>query len=328
MKTFAFRAWLSLVVILGFSQGQSARADDYSAWQYHADVTVQPQADPTFDAVYADFTHLLKSAFQKTGRLDENSIRVAPLHKDGPGAARAFRFVKAKDYDALANAAGTLIFAVAASPEIATAHYRVYFDIEANGEKPIFQTSIEVPLTANMVWNPGFEILPKDYKGANRYTNKGTNLPVGWWGNLKNSGLTENLATAAHSGNQALGFKAPAGRKNVSISSAPSPPALRVVPGQSYLVSFWVKGEDLTSKNPLTSTIYWYDKTGKYLKRTNIDTPARKSPDFDWTKSETILSAPAGAHFGSLFVGTYSQTGLLMLDDLVLRVAVPPLLGN
>lgn len=281
MKKITLILFIGIFAIIGMFQTQTASAEDWSAWHYQADVTVQPQADDSFDAVYADFTHLLKSTFHTSGTLDENSIRVVSLKDGQPDAPVSYRFVKASDFDATSNAAGTLVFDVTATADVAPAQYRVYFDTKANGAKAAFQNSEEVPGSANMIWNSSFEILSQDYKGTNRYANAGGNMPRGWWGNLRNSGFTTNEATTAHSGQHAFGIVTPKDKTHVSISTAPSPPALRVVPGQSYLFSFWVKGENLTSKNPVTSSIYWYDETGKYLSRTNINTSVDNSADFD-----------------------------------------------
>jgi hypothetical protein len=303
-----------------------AKADDFTQWHYYADATVLPQADETYDSVYADFTHLLKSTFHSSGVLDENSIRVVPLQNGEAGAPVNYRFVKAVDYDAATNAAGTLVFQVAATADSADAQYRVYFDTKSNGAKPPFANSADVPQMANMIWNGGFEILSQDYKGANKYANTGANMPRGWWGNLHNSGISNNAATSAHSGQHALGLVTPKDARHVSISTAPSPPGLRVEPGQNYAFSFWVKGEQLTSPNPLTASIYWYDKTGKFLSRASFDTAAGETDSFDWTYNEALIQAPGDAYFGTMYIGTYSTTGLLSVDDVNAHIAVPPLL--
>jgi hypothetical protein len=298
-----------------------AHAQNWDQWPYHIDITVQTQADDSFDAVYADFTHLLKSTFHQPGTLDENSIRVAPLQNGRAGAPVSYRFIKDAQYDAAANAAGTLIFSVAGSADKEAA-YRVYFDIAANGHKPAFSNSVDVPDTANMIWNSSFEILSQNYTGQNRYANAGQNMPRGWWGNLRS--IPNNLATSAHSGEHALGFVAVEG-KNESISTAPSPPALRVVPGQNYTFSFWIKGEKLTSKYPVHASVYWYDENQKYFSKTAIP----NLPDggsFDWTKIQSIFTAPDNAYFGTMYIGTYSATGILTVDDVNIHISVPPLL--
>lgn len=303
-----------------------ARADDFTQWHYYADATVLPQADDTYDSVYADFTHLLESTFHTSGVLDENSIRVVPLQNGAPGAPVNYRFVKAADYDAANNAAGTLVFQVAATADFADAQYRVYFDTKSNGAKTAFANSDDVPQMANMIWNNGFEILSQDYKGANKYANTGENMPRGWWGNLHNMGISNNAATSAHSGQHAMAIAVKTDKKNVAISTSPSPPALRVEPGQNYAFSFWVKGEQLTSPNPLTTSIYWYDKTGKFLLRTSFDSAAGETDSFDWTYNEALVQAPGDAYFGTMYIGTYSTTGLLSVDDVNAHIAVPPLL--
>lgn len=330
MTTFQKMVKLGIVLICFCSLlglfSQSAKAEDFTQWHYHADVTVLPQADDTYDAVYADFTHLFKSTFHQSGTLDENSIRVVSLQNGQPGAPVNYRFVKAADFDAATNAAGTLIFEVAATVDSANTQYRVYFDTKVNGAKPAFQNSDDVPQTVNMIWNSSFEILSQDYKGANRYANVGENMPRGWWGNLHNSGITSNLATSTHSGQHAFGLVTPKDKTHVSISTAPSPPALRLEPGQSYLFSFWIKGENLTSRNPVTASIYWYDKDGKNIGHTNIPADTGDPGNFDWSEIKLYVSAPDNAYFGSMYIGTYSQTGLLTVDDVNVHVAVPPLL--
>src|SRR5690606_31831082 len=142
--------------------------------------------------------------------------------------------IKDNGYDATDNAAGTIVFQVGSTPEPQAMQYRVFFDIQKNGPKPEWKNEIEVPEVANMIWNGGFEILSEGYTGPNRYFNLGANLPRGWWGNLKNAGILENAATSARSGKRAIGFKVPEGKTNLSVSSAPTPPGIRVVPGQSY----------------------------------------------------------------------------------------------
>jgi len=303
-----------------------ASAQEWRQWHYHADITVLPQADKTYDAVYVDFTHLLKSTFHTSGTLDENSIRVVPLQNGQPGAPVNYRFVKAADFNAATNAAGNLIFEVAGTKDPLNADYRVYFDTTANGTKPAFQNPADIPETANMIWNSSFEILSAEYKGDNRYANAGENMPRGWWGNLHNSGILENKTTSAHSGEHAVAFVTPADKKHIAISTAPSPPAVRVQPGQNYAFSFWAKGQGLSSANPFTASIYWYDKDGKYTARTNITTAAAGMSDFDWTKTEIYATAPDNAYFGTMYLGTYSQTGLLTVDDVCIRIAVPALL--
>jgi hypothetical protein len=320
----------SLVVIavlcLWSAIAQRAIADNFSLWHYHADTIVHPQADDSYDSVYADFTHLLKSTFHTSGILDENSIRVVPLQNGQPGAPVNYHFVKAADFDAATNAAGTLIFEVAATADSTNTQYRVYFDTKADGAKPAFQNSEDVPQAANMIWNSSFEILSANYKGKNRYANSGENMPRGWWGNLRNSGILENKATSAHSGEHAVAFVTPADKKHIALSTAPSPPAVRVEPGQNYAFSFWAKGLGLSSAHPFTASIYWYDKDGKYTARTNITTDAAGMSDFDWTKTEVYTTAPDNAYFGTMYLGTYSQTGLLTVDDVCIRIAVPALL--
>lgn len=301
-------------------------AENWSDWHYHVDASVHPQADDSYDAVYADFTHLLKSNFHSTGTLDENSIRVVLLKAGQPSTPVAYRFVKDTAYQATDNAAGTLIFAVAASKEPATVDYRVYFDTKANGTKPAFQNSDDVPEVANMIWNNSFEILSKDYKGPNRYGFAGENMPQGWWGNLRNSGILANQATSAHSGQHAFSIVTPADKSHISFSTTPSPPALRLVPGRSYAFSFWAKGEQLSSSNPLTASIYWYDQDEKFTTRSSINTELSHTNDFDWTETELYITAPDDAYFGTMYLGTYSKTGLLTVDDISIRLAVPPLL--
>lgn len=302
----------------------TAHAQDWNQWHYHIDVTVAPQADDSFAAVYADFTHLLQSTFHQPGALDENSIRVAPLQNGRPEMPVSYQFVEADDYDATANAAGTLVFAVKGAVDN-TANYRIYFDTTANGAKPAFQYSEDVTASANMIWNGSFEILSQDYRGANRYANSGENMPRGWWGNLKNIGIVENNAATPHNGKHAIGLVAPQ-NSHVSIVAAPSPPALRVQPGENYLFSFWIKGENLTGRYPTHASVYWKDKAGKLVQRVNVDTGVGKAADYDWTHVSVYLSAPDNATYAGLYIGTYSATGLLTVDDLVVRAAVPPLL--
>ena len=290
-----------------------ARAQAWSAWHYHVDITVQPQADDSVDAVYADFTHLLKSTFHASGTLDENSIRVAALQNGQPQATVAFRFIKAKDYDAAGNAAGTLLFAVQGSTNTA-ASYRIYFDTIPNGPKAAVHDTTAIPITANMVWNGDFEILAT-----------GSKLPRGWWGNLKNAGITENKATTAHSGKHAMGIVAPA-QKHVSLMAAPTPPGLRVQPRQNYLFAFWIKGKNLSGAYPTHASVYWKDADGKLIQRVNLKTGVSKTATYDWTPVTAYLTAPDHAAYAGLYIGTYSETGLLTIDDIEVRIAVPPLL--
>lgn len=302
----------------------NAHAQSWNDWHYHADISVLPQADDTFSAVYADFTHLLKSTFNQTATLDENSIRIVPLQDGNPTEPVAYRFEKVDDYNAATNAAGTLIFLVSGTKDDAAVTYRVYFDTAA---KPALQNAADVPKEANMVWNGGFEILSQGYSGANRYDNAGNNMPRGWWGNLRNRNFTENKAVAAHSGRLAMGFVAPQDA-NMFIAIAPSPPGIRVQPQENYLFSFWIKGENLSSDHPTLATIRWLDKGSKQIERVTLNTRLGKSANYDWTQVSAYLPAPDNATFVSMSIGTYSKTGLMTVDDVVIRIAVPPSLGR
>lgn len=308
---------------------QRAAAQDFGQWHFYADTTVLPQADDSFEAAYADFSRLLERDLKQAGTaLDENSIRVAPLVDGKAGAPVPVRFVKGEDYDATGNAAGTVVFLVAGAREPAEQTYRVFFDTQKNGPKPEWKSEVEVPVAANMIWNGGFEILSEGYTGPNPNFNTGANMPRGWWGNLRNSKLLENAATSAHSGRHALGFVTPAGSTNVGISAAPSPPGIRVVPGQAYQFSFWVKGEGLTSAHPIYGYVYWYDKDKKFLNRTALGNLPGKAAQFDWTPGEATMTTPADAHYGAVLIGTYSPTGLLTVDDFAARIPVPAPLAN
>jgi hypothetical protein len=301
-------------------------AEDLKSWHFYVDTTVQPQADDSFASVYADFTRLLTRDLKQEGAaLDENSIRVAPLADGKPGAFVPARFVKEDGFDAAKKAIGTIVFFVAGTKEAGEQTYRVFFDTQKNGSKAEWKNEVAVPEAANMIWNGSFEILSEGYSGANRYKNAGAKMPAGWWGNLKNSGILENPATEAHSGNNALAFVAPEEGKNRGISATPSPPGIRVVPGENYVFSFWARGAGLTpSRIMLVSSVYWYDKDGKYQDRTRVaDLPVNVA-DFPWTKGEISLPAPTDAHFAALRISTYSPTGLITIDDLEARPAVPP----
>lgn len=328
MKNMMMRVsrWLVIVVVVCIwnAAAQYAVADDFSAWHFYADTTVQPQADASFASVYADFSRLLERDLkQKDAALDENSIRVAPLKDGKVGDAVPFRFVKDDGYNATDNAAGTVVFQVGSTPKAEEATYRVFFDTQKSGPKPEWKSETEVPETANMIWNSSFEILSEGYTGPNIYTNAGTKTPRGWWGNLKNSKILENAATSAHSGQHSLGFVVPEGGTNTSISSAPTPTGIRVIPGQAYLFSVWVKGDGLTSKYPIYGYIYWYDKDQKYMTRETLTTLSGKVGQFDWTSAEATMTAPADAYFSAITIGTYSTTGLLTVDDFAVRISVP-----
>jgi hypothetical protein len=317
-----------LALCAAVNSARAAEDEDVENWHFYADTIVHPQADDSFAAVYADFSRLLtRDLKQENAALDENSIRVAPLEDGKPGAFVPVRFVKEDGFDAAKKAIGTIVFQVAETKEPGEQTYRVFFDTQKNGPKAEWKNEVEVPETANMIWNGGFEVLSEGYTGTKRYKNDGAKMPVGWWGNLKNSGFTENPATSAHSGKNALAFTAPEAGKNRGIGAAPSPPALRVVPGENYVFSFWAKGDGLTpSRTQLVSSVYWYDKDGKYQTRTRVGDLPENTADFPWTKGEISLPAPADAHFAALRISTYSATGLITVDDLETRLAVPPAL--
>jgi hypothetical protein len=328
-STFLRRGLLVLLAVLWSGAWNPARAaDDLKSWHFYVDTTVQPQADDSFASVYADFTRLLTRDLKQEGAaLDENSIRVASLADGKPGAFVPARFVKEDGFDAAKKAIGTIVFQVAGTKEPSEQTYRVFFDTQKNGPKPEWKSEVEAPEAANMIWNGGFEILSEGYTGTNRYKNAGAKIPQGWWGNLKNSGILENPATQAHSGNNALAFVAPEEGKNRGIGAAPSPPGIRVVPGENYVFSFWAKGAGLTpSRILLVSSVYWYDKEGKVLPRTRVPDLPVNVADFPWTEGEISLPAPADAHFAALRISTYSPTGLITVDDLEARLAVPPAL--
>lgn len=323
MKQFTFTTCIYVLFLIPFASLPGC-AQSWNDWHYHVDATMTPQQDDTFDAVYADFTHLLESTFEASGTLDENSIRVVPLQNGQAGAPVDYRFVKAADYDAAKNAAGTLIFPVAGS-KVNAAQYRVYFDTRENGTKPTLAQKVAIPETVNMVWNGDLEILSAGYNGPNRYANAGENMPRGWWGNLRN---VTNFATSAHSGNHALGLRTPEDKNNNFISSSPSQPGLRVQPGQTYSFSLWVKGEDLSGKWLTVISARWLDAKNKLLKRETIDAGISKKASYDWTQAQSLLTAPNNAESVIISVGTYSKTGVLTIDDFDVHLAVPPLLGG
>ena len=333
--------FLSTLSIWSFSPNY-AFAQDWKTWHYYADVSVEPQADLSYDAVYADFSRLLSHDLHQDGALDENSIRVAPLVDGKAGGAVPINFVKDNGFDATGNAAGTIIFPVAATANADVVQYRVFFDTKSNGPKPAMQIdtkvpepggpvdlqNLPVPDAANMIWNGGFEILSDGYVGSNPNYNSGANMPRGWWGNLRNSKLTANAATSAHTGQHAFGFLVPADSTNVGIMSAPTPPGVRVLPGQSYELSFWVKGESLTSVYPLYAYVYWYGKDGKYLNRESISNLPPNKNQFDWTQIAINVKAPDNAGYTAMNVGTYSKTGVLTVDDFEARETIAPPLAD
>lgn len=306
----------------------SAIAQEWNQWHFYVDAAVLPQADDTYEAIYIDFTYLMASDLKQQGTFDENSLRVAQFQEDKTLSSVPFRFIKVADYNTSTNAAGTLIFPVAGKPEAATVSYRVFFDVMQNGPKPIISSETAIPETANVVWNGGFEILSDGYSGNNRYANTGKNLPRGWWGNLRNSKIPENIATSAHSGQHAVGFIAPSEEQSTSFSLAPAPPGIRIHPGQSYWASFWLKGEKLSSKYPVYLYIYWYGEDQQFLRRTSLSNLLDDRTDFDWTQYECNLTAPTDAHYGTIRIGTYSTTGILMVDDVEMRLAIPPSVLN
>src|SRR5690606_38172665 len=120
-------------------------------------------------------------------------------------------FVKDEGYNATDNATGTIVFLVAGSKEPTRQTYRIFFETLKNGPKPEWKSEVQVPEAANMIWNGSFEILSEGYTGPNPNANPGANMPRGWWGNLRNSKLSANAATSAHSGQHALGFVTPEG---------------------------------------------------------------------------------------------------------------------
>lgn len=319
-----------------------AFAQDWKTWHYYADVSVEPQADPSYDAVYADFSRLLSHDLHQNGALDENSIRVAPVVDGKAGDAVPINFLKDNGFNETDNAAGTIVFLVAPSSKADEVTYRVFFDTKPNGPKPAMQIdtkvpepgspvdlqNLPVPDAANMIWNSSFEILSDGYVGSNPNYNSGANMPRGWWGNLHNSKLTANIATSAHTGQHAFGYAVPADAGNVGIMSAPTPPGVRVLPGQSYQLSFWVKGDNLTSVYPLYAYVYWYDKDGKYLNRENISNLPPNKNQFDWTQVAINVKAPDNAGYTSMNVGTYSKTGVLTVDDFEARETIAPPLAN
>lgn len=322
-------ALLVLACVLLNAGISSSRADDLQKWQFYADTQVHPQADDTFSSVYADFTRLFKRDLKMEGVLDEGSIRVVPLENDRAGVPVPSRFIKAAGYNAASNAEGTLVFLVRAAPEPGARTYRIFFDTQKNGPKPILKTETEVPAAANMVWNGSFEITAENYTGSHRYKNSGAKMPVGWWGNLRNRKITENPAATVRSGKNALAFVVPEGRRNTGILVAPSPPGLRVRPGHSYHFSFWATGEGLEPiPTILLGSVYWYDKEQKNLRRDSIGGLPKNVTDFPWLRGEGVLTVPLDAHYAALSIATYSTTGLITVDDLEVCPIVPPLLEN
>jgi hypothetical protein len=341
---FISKSSLLLLCVLGLCSimPHHAFAQDWKTWHYYADISVEPQADPSYDAVYAVFSRLLSHDLHQNGALDENSIRVAPVVDGKVGDAVPINFVKDNGFNETDNAAGTIVFLVAPSSKADEVTYRVFFDTKANGPKPAMKIDTEVPEpgspldlqnlpvpdAANMIWNGSFEILSDGYVGSNPNYNSGANMPRGWWGNLHNSKLTANAATSAHTGQHAFGYAVPADAGNVGIMSAPTPPGIRVLPGQSYQLSFWVKGDNLTSVYPLYAYVYWYDKDGKYLNRENISNLPPNKNQFDWTQVAINVKAPDNAGYSSMYVGTYSKTGVLTVVDFEARETIPPPLAN
>lgn len=319
---------LALLCVFSGARGVNAQTvSELKTWHFYADTIVQPQADDTFSSVYADFTRLFKRELKMEGTLDENSIRVAPLENGTVGEPVPSRFARAAEYDAAKNAEGILVFLVHATPEPGAQTYRIFFDTLKNGPKPAVKAVTEVPDAANMVWNGGFETTAENYIGSHRYKNSGAKMPVGWWGNLRNRQLTENLATTARSGKNAFSFVVPEGKRNSGILVAPTPPGLRVLPGQSYQFSFWAMGEGLEPiPAVLLGSVYWYDKEEKNLKRDGIGGLPRNITSFPWLQGEGILTVPLNAHYAALSIATYSTTGLVTVDDLEVRPIVPPLL--
>jgi hypothetical protein len=75
--------------------------------------------------VYANFTRWLARDLKQEGAtLDENSIRVAPLEDDKPGAFVPVRFVKEEGFDAAKKATGTIVFQVAGTKDAGERTYR------------------------------------------------------------------------------------------------------------------------------------------------------------------------------------------------------------
>ena len=329
MRSRLYIVLLALCTLLGVNSTDAVMAQNEKLPRFYADVTVHPQADDCFDSVYADFTRLLQRDLKQTGELNENSIRVAPIKNGQPGLPVPSRFIKDARYDALHNACGTLVFEVKSTPEVDTQTYRIFFDTQPGDYGALPKTNTNAPDAANMIWNGDFEILSQGYRGPNRYTNAGADLPQGWWGNLRNTNTLKNLSVEAHSGKNALAFVAPQKGKNTTITATPSPPALRVLPGQDYQFSFWVKGEGLAPDSVVVAaSVYWYDKDQKPLPRVRVSALPNKLSEFPWTLSEVMLPAPPDAYYGAVRITTYSTTGYIAVDDVVARPMIPPLLKN
>jgi len=137
-NVFVSKGSFLLLCTVGFLYVMPNRAfaQDWKTWHYYANISVEPQADPSYDAVYTDFSRLLSHDLHQDGALDENSIRVAPVVDGKAGDAVPMNFVKDNGFNETDNAAGTIVFLVAPSSKADEVTYRVFFDTKSNGPKP------------------------------------------------------------------------------------------------------------------------------------------------------------------------------------------------
>ena len=155
----------------------------------------------------------------------------------------------------------------------------------------------------------------------------GQGLPTIWRSYQDSSlGLTANFAwdnTVAHSGTASAKIS----HSTSSKSGTPSffvNPVQYTVPGQTYSVSGWYKGLNVTGAN--TISMAWFDTNGHYLSQAYSPNLPRGTSN--WRQATVTAAAPSNAAEMEIHLNSQGNTGSVWFDDIMFTAEASQLKGT
>lgn len=99
-------------------------------------------------------------------------------------------------------------------------------------------------------------------------------------------------------------------------------PSLPARPGDAVEVAFYVRGRDLkpAGGTALAAFVEFTDATGQHRQRVDLAGQMALAGTFGWTQVQAEAKVPAGARRMRVFLGSTPSTGVLLLDDIAVKV--------
>jgi len=99
-------------------------------------------------------------------------------------------------------------------------------------------------------------------------------------------------------------------------------PSLPARPGDTVEVAFHVRGRDIkpVEGTALAAFVEFTDATGQHRQRVSLAGQKALGGSFEWTQVQAEATVPAGARRMRVFLGARPGTGVLLLDDIAIKV--------